>query len=592
MSRYAAPQQARGSQSTASEDTVRRRKPVGAPPGTVGVRTPDLPVASPSDPLELEARAAADRFVGDHGPRTGHRTNASGPVQGLSASPAGGAALDPETREPFNRRFGFDFSRVRVHTDAQAAKSAGQLSAQAYSVGHDVVFGRNQFAPSDPRGAWLLAHELAHVVQYSRGAGNGMVHRQPEMVPGLDHDLDIAVKATPSPDWAAAAKILNRFNKEDILLRLESFGPDDRERLYANAGPDSQLAQLLKPRLKEQVLADPFGPINPATGETSSVKAFFFQGRTNQRALIIGGVHNKTEPQGREVVERLQVALTANAAKGILPYFTTVLVPELFKQDLYSGPGTAARWIKGGTGLDKNRKLQQDRAVEPNRNFPLPGEGLSAAHDRGTKGPDAAELVFPDPAGGPPRPSHDKGAGKGGTSTRLLPENRALIALIERFRPDRIASVHAHSPLRQPGNAPGIFVDPRGGGGGADDDRLATAMVQQGRQRLPPDPARKSDPFVGNAPGTKRATVHYSPSATHSEGNSLGDWAPVAVTGPGARLAITTVTVEVPQRAPEEPAGESKGVIDKIEELDSDLLADIFLEDQTVVAPSTGAVTP
>lgn len=60
---------------------------------------------------------------------------------------------------------GFDFSRVRIHTDTQAADSARAVNAVAYTIGDDVVFGAGQYAPQTSQGRRLLAHELAHVVQ-------------------------------------------------------------------------------------------------------------------------------------------------------------------------------------------------------------------------------------------------------------------------------------------------------------------------------------------------------------------------------------------------------------------------------------------
>jgi hypothetical protein len=62
-------------------------------------------------------------------------------------------------------RFGHDFSRVRVHMDAQAAESARAVNALAYTVGRDVVFGPGKYAPATREGRKLLAHELAHVSQ-------------------------------------------------------------------------------------------------------------------------------------------------------------------------------------------------------------------------------------------------------------------------------------------------------------------------------------------------------------------------------------------------------------------------------------------
>jgi hypothetical protein len=68
-------------------------------------------------------------------------------------------------------RFGHDFSRVRVHTDAQAAESARQVNALAFTVGRHIVFGEGRYAPAAEEGNRLLAHELAHVVQ-QRGASD------------------------------------------------------------------------------------------------------------------------------------------------------------------------------------------------------------------------------------------------------------------------------------------------------------------------------------------------------------------------------------------------------------------------------------
>ena len=73
--------------------------------------------------------------------------------------------LDPQTRDFMEARFGHDFSKVRVHTDGKAAESAQAVNALAYTVGHDVVFAAERFAPRIYKGQRLIAHELAHVLQ-------------------------------------------------------------------------------------------------------------------------------------------------------------------------------------------------------------------------------------------------------------------------------------------------------------------------------------------------------------------------------------------------------------------------------------------
>lgn len=90
-----------------------------------------------------------------------------------------GQPLDPATRAFFEPRFGYDFSQVRLHTDAKAAQSARALNALAYTVGRNVAFGTGQYAPGTVGGAKLLAHELTHVAQQ---AAAGRAVSQPARV--------------------------------------------------------------------------------------------------------------------------------------------------------------------------------------------------------------------------------------------------------------------------------------------------------------------------------------------------------------------------------------------------------------------------
>ncbi len=78
-----------------------------------------------------------------------------------------GQPLDASTRAFMEPRLGHDFSKVRVHTDAQAAESASAVNALAYTVGRNIAFAAGQYAPGTPAGRRLLAHELTHVVQQS-----------------------------------------------------------------------------------------------------------------------------------------------------------------------------------------------------------------------------------------------------------------------------------------------------------------------------------------------------------------------------------------------------------------------------------------
>jgi hypothetical protein len=82
-----------------------------------------------------------------------------------------GQPLESQTRGYMERLFGQDFSNVRLHTDSQAEESASEANAKAYTLGNSIVFSRGRYAPQTSDGKRLIAHELAHVVQQSRGGG-------------------------------------------------------------------------------------------------------------------------------------------------------------------------------------------------------------------------------------------------------------------------------------------------------------------------------------------------------------------------------------------------------------------------------------
>src|SRR5258708_18309210 len=77
--------------------------------------------------------------------------------------------LDANTRSFFQPRFGYDFSRVRIHSGEAAAESARLLNARAYTVGEHVVLGSPLGTPGALSSRRLLAHELAHGVLQGGG---------------------------------------------------------------------------------------------------------------------------------------------------------------------------------------------------------------------------------------------------------------------------------------------------------------------------------------------------------------------------------------------------------------------------------------
>jgi hypothetical protein len=91
-------------------------------------------------------------------------------------------AASPAARQPVH-----DFSQVRIHSDSHAAASARAVNARAYTVGQDIVFGDQQYAPHTSAGRRLLAHELTHTVQQTGSSGAAVANLQRTI--GDGHDL-------------------------------------------------------------------------------------------------------------------------------------------------------------------------------------------------------------------------------------------------------------------------------------------------------------------------------------------------------------------------------------------------------------------
>jgi outer membrane protein OmpA-like peptidoglycan-associated protein len=108
----------------------------------------------------------------------------------------GGQPLPKSERNFFESRMGYDFSSVRVHTDANAVQASHDIQAHAFTIGNDIAFSEGAYQPGTEAGRRLLAHELTHVVQQT-----GDTHRQ-DIQRAIDPSYEVThgrfdVNATP-----------------------------------------------------------------------------------------------------------------------------------------------------------------------------------------------------------------------------------------------------------------------------------------------------------------------------------------------------------------------------------------------------------
>ncbi|MBK9372140.1 MAG: DUF4157 domain-containing protein [Deltaproteobacteria bacterium] len=149
----------------------------------------------------------------------------------------GGRPLPPAILARVNAVFGADFSHVRLHQDAAAARMADAAQARAFTVGSEIWFNAGELDLGTPEGVDLLLHELTHVVQHDEG-------RLPSS-PGLTvsspsdpHEQEAErVAASLAPAWESASWA------EDSELVGDGLMDDAAWASAVDAGPASSAAE-------------------------------------------------------------------------------------------------------------------------------------------------------------------------------------------------------------------------------------------------------------------------------------------------------------------------------------------------------------
>ncbi|VAW89467.1 hypothetical protein MNBD_GAMMA17-1062 [hydrothermal vent metagenome] len=355
---------------------------------------------------------------------------------GIQSLQGGGQPLSRSERSFFDPRFGVDFSDVRVHNDSRAASLARSVNARAFTHGQDVVFGAGEYSPGLGQGRPLLAHELTHVVQ--QGGSNKIGFKASIESDPIDFRISERanvshLQRSPLSDSVRDTHVADS-SLEALLARLAQ---SDIQAAQNDPDVDAELIRILtsKPddlwvaqQIRQGQLSETNLGINPSSSSSSpsAVQAHFFPGTTARRAVVVAGVHGN-EVQGVEVADQLILTLQAGmaATPQLLPHFSVIVVPRLFPDNVAAG--------------------RRQRSTQTNRNFPNPGTTLATAPVNAAGRP----LAEPATRAGRPRETP--------IARPILNENIMLMALMERFRPERIISIHG---TRRPGAA-GVFADPR-----------------------------------------------------------------------------------------------------------------------------------
>jgi nucleoid-associated protein YgaU len=223
------------------------------------------------------------------------------------------------------RGFGFDFSKVRVHTDDRAHLAADGLQAHAFTVGSHVVFGSGEYAPHTRHGRALLAHELAHVVQTNR-PGPGDAGEA-----SIESDADRAAEAVLA--GRAARPALSASPGPHCKLRQTGRVPDGQYTIDMGEDPGT-VGRRADVRI--EFMPDKSGPV---TDRITFLQ--IAQPRTDGKALPWKDLH-----QGEEIVDRIRTR-EADGTHVTKPGDTLATVSAV----RYGVPDHAARLYEANRGL-------------------------------------------------------------------------------------------------------------------------------------------------------------------------------------------------------------------------------------------------
>jgi hypothetical protein len=119
----------------------------------------------------------------------------------INASMSGGQPLPSDVRRFMEPRFKADFSKVKIHTDTNAANLNRQVNAKAFAIKNHVFFGKDQFKPDSDDGKELIAHELTHTIQQG-----GAIQRK--------SDVAVNSRAEPTVQRLGISSARNYFAKK------------------------------------------------------------------------------------------------------------------------------------------------------------------------------------------------------------------------------------------------------------------------------------------------------------------------------------------------------------------------------------------
>ena len=133
----------------------------------------------------------------------------------------GGHMLDETTQEKMGGAMDHDFRDVRIHTSPESDDLNRTLKSNAFTTGQDIFFREGTYNPNSSKGQDLIAHELTHVVQQSKGVVSGGSSGMMVNAPGDAFEQEAEAVAQEVNQSPTVSKIQRQEEEEEIQMQEE-----------------------------------------------------------------------------------------------------------------------------------------------------------------------------------------------------------------------------------------------------------------------------------------------------------------------------------------------------------------------------------
>lgn len=283
-----------------------------------------------------------------------------------------GESPEREDLRPSEQALGFDFSKVRIHRDNDAARACTWIGAKAMTIGHHVYFDHDRYNPKTQSGRSLLQHELAHVAQSSHSSDPlGVLAR--DRSANVLSNFEFFDGAADHANGLALLLGMNDTDFNDTMASLIRSGGFDRITSRLNQSQNRQLLLALgsrgTPANRDAALAAQ--PLFDLTGfGSATVYSQQYVGDYGARApSLASGTRARVVPTGPSS------SFTGSGATGVNPQAAPMALSDMEEMRCQA-------WASTRTSISWTDRLSSGCFTQP----PSP-TGLGVQHHQYTRTP-------------------------------------------------------------------------------------------------------------------------------------------------------------------------------------------------------------